>query len=66
MIANVLKRMSGEEMLLLRILKGQAVRPEIETELDRRAHLGSTLRRKAEAYWAGRHPAMRHSARLAA
>ena len=40
MLSDVMKRMSGEELLLLRIISGNRVAPEIEHELDRRALLG--------------------------
>lgn len=34
---EILKRMTGEELLLLRILNGVSLGPPIEAELDRRA-----------------------------
>ena len=41
---QILKRMTGEELLLLRILNGEGVRPAIKAELDRRARLGPPAR----------------------
>lgn len=68
MIGKILKRMSGEELLLMRILKGDGVGPVVEDELKRRASSAGWTRRyrKDEAYWTGRTFAMRRSARLAA
>jgi len=63
---NVLKHMTGEELLLVRILGGEKSRSVIEAELDRRAASGPPRDRHSEAYWAGRNHAMRRSARLAA
>lgn len=40
MIDEVLQKMTGEELLLLGIRSGEAVRESISTELDRRALLG--------------------------
>lgn len=40
MTPTILKRLSGEELLLLRIQYGQSVGQAIEAELDRRALLG--------------------------
>ena len=34
---NLLKRYSGEQLLLLRIFKGNEVRTDVDSELDRRA-----------------------------
>jgi len=39
--------MTGEQLLLLRILGGEDVREEIDRQLDRRALLGPPPRRKA-------------------
>lgn len=67
MIGKIVKRMSGEEMLLMRIFKSDRVGPVIENELDRRALSNPIPRRRwTENDWAGRTFAMRRSARLAA
>ena len=44
MISQIPRRMSGEELLLLRILSDDSAAPAIEAELDRRASLGATTR----------------------
>jgi len=62
----MLKRMTGEELLLARILEGDKLVAVIDHELDRRATSGAPSSSKAEAWWAGRNFAMRKSARLAA
>jgi hypothetical protein len=41
---NILNRMTGEELLLMRILNGDSVLPAVEAELDRRAITGVTAR----------------------
>lgn len=65
-MTEMLKRLSGEELLLLRILNGDGVASAISAELDRKA-LGSPGRTaRTERYWAGRNFASRHSARAAA
>jgi hypothetical protein len=66
MAQKILERLSGEELLLLRILGGENVRTAVEGELDRRAQAGPPRRRRSADYWAGRTFAARHSARLAA
>ena len=66
MIASILSRMSGEELLLLRILNGDSVRPAVDAELDRRGRFGPQGPAGSEDFWAGRTYAERHSARLAA
>ncbi len=63
---EVLKRMSGEELLLLRILNGESVQAAIDLELDRRASGGPGRPGRIEEFWAGRNHAARRSARLAA
>ena len=69
MIGKIVKRMSGEEMLLMRIFKSDRVGPVIGNELDRKA-LSNPMprRRRTEHNWSGRTRtfAMRRSARLAA
>ena len=62
----MLKRMTGEELLLARILEGDKLVAVIDHELDRRACLGAPSSSKIESFWAGRNFAMRKSARLAA
>lgn len=66
MMSEIMKRMSGEELLLLRILGDESARAGIEAELDHRAMAGALRRYRTEQYWAGRNFAARHSARLAA
>jgi len=61
---EILKRMNGEELLLLRILNGSSVQPAIDAELDRRARGGPHAAR--EEFWAGRNMAHRRSALQAA
>ena len=34
-----LERMSGEELLVLRVFGGEMVRPDVDRELDHRAHV---------------------------
>lgn len=63
---EILARMTGEELLLLRILGGDSAAAAISAELDRRAAPGRRGPRRSEPYWAGRNFAMRKSARLAA
>ena len=59
-----LKHMTGEQLLLLRVLGGEPVRPAIEAELDRRARLGIAVSRQrrpagAAPAWAVGRPASR-------
>ena len=63
---GMLKRMTGEELLLARVLEGDKLAAVIDQELDRRAMSGAPSSSKAESFWAGRNFAMRKSARLAA
>lgn len=44
MIDGMMKRMTGEELLLMRILGGDGVAGTIDTELDRRAIMGESQR----------------------
>jgi hypothetical protein len=37
-LKNALRLMSGEELLLLRIIWGEALRPDLDREIDRRAN----------------------------
>ena len=46
MMGEILKRMSGEELLLMSILQGSHVQADVDAELDRRA-LSGTPRRRA-------------------
>jgi len=62
----IMRRMTGEELLVMRIFGGQSVAAAISNELDRRATAGPPCQAKTEAYWAGRNFAGRHSARLVA
>ena len=62
MTSEVLERMSGEELLLLRALDGVA--REIDAELDRRSLHGIAPAARRERFWAGRLFANRHSARV--
>ena len=66
MVAKILKRMNGEELLLLKILNGKSVSSSIGAELDRRAMLGTPLSHNTEDFWAGRSFAMRHPLQVAA
>ena len=40
-----LKRASGEELLVLAVLRGHKLKPRIDRELDRRAHLRKSNQR---------------------
>ena len=42
-LRNTLRLMSGEELLLLRIIWGEALRPELDREIDRRANTDNFL-----------------------
>ena len=53
MVAQVIKRMSGEELLLMRIFDRNSNSGKIENELNRRAHLGGPMNSRNENYWAG-------------
>ena len=66
MVTQVLKRMSGEELLMMRIFDRKSNSGKIENELDRRAHFGGPEYSKTEDYWAGRTFAMRRMLRKAA
>ncbi len=66
MVAKVLEKMLGEELLLLKILKGKSESSSIDAELDRRATSDAPLSCNPEDFWAGRTFAMRHSSRMAA
>ena len=59
----ILGKMSGEELLMLRILNGRAAKAPVDAELDRRAHAGPP-RRSTRIDWSGRIFANRHPARL--
>ena len=45
---NIMSRMTGEELLLMRLLNGSSVLPAINAELDRRARFGVTVRRTGD------------------
>ena len=62
----MLKRMTGEELLMARVLEGDKFAAVIDHELDRRARFAPSSWSRTEAFWAGRNFAMRKSARLAA
>ena len=51
-IMTMLKYMSGEELLLVRVLGGAKVQPAIDQELDRRALLGAPRRPRRIDRWA--------------
>ena len=53
MITQIPSGMSGEELLLLRILSDDSAAPAIEAELDRRASLGTTTPRASTVKPAG-------------
>jgi len=62
MISEILRRMTGHELLLFRILNGDGIAPAIEAELVRRATLAPTAAaRSARTYGAARGHAMRRS-----
>ena len=42
-LRNKLRLVSGEELLLLRIIWGEALRPEVDREVDRRAKIDKCL-----------------------
>lgn len=54
MITEILKRMTGSELLLLNIVTGGAHQGQIDTELDRRALTGVVRPAAVRRY---RHPA---------
>jgi len=62
MMNEILTRMTGQELLLLRILNGDGIALSIEAELDRRATLAPAAARSARTYGAARAHAMRRSA----
>ena len=66
MVAQVLKRMSGEELLMMRVFDRKSNSGKIENELNRRAHFGGSMYSKGEDYWAGRNYAHRNFLRKAA
>ena len=66
MNTEILKRMTGEELLLLRILNGESTRPAIEAELDRRAMMGPPARSFRQAGPVGAIPDRMASNRAAA
>ena len=63
---QVLKLMTGEELLTLRILKGVRVAAGIDVELDRRAAFAVGKQAAARSRWAVRQMAYRQPAGLAA
>ncbi len=65
-MSEILKKMTGEGLLLVAILGSKGVRKAVDTELDRRTLMGMRPDRRSETYWAGRTFANRHSARMAA
>jgi|SaaInl7_200m_RNA_FD_contig_31_767419_length_369_multi_6_in_0_out_0_1 hypothetical protein len=66
MVAQVMKRMSGEELLIMRVFDRKSNSGKIENELNRRAHRGGSMYSKSEDYWAGRNYAHRNFLRKAA
>ena len=61
---TLLRRMTGEELLVVRILQGNQSAAEISTELDRRAGFSPARRTGRAIDWSSRIFAARHSARL--
>jgi hypothetical protein len=61
---ELLKRMTGEELLVARINSGKAAGLAISRELDHRAHAGPSERIGRRIDWTSRIFAVRHSARL--
>ena len=53
MIDGMLKKMTGEELLLMRILGGDGIAGAIDTELDRRAIMGESERPQTQVSVAG-------------
>ncbi len=66
MVAKILEKMIGEELLLLKIFNSNSASSSVDAELDRRAMPDSPLSNNSEDFWAGRNFAMRHSSRMAA
>ena len=66
MVAQVMKRMSGEELLMMRVFDRNNNSENIENELDHRAHFGGPMYPRSEDYWAGRNYAHRNFLRKAA
>lgn len=54
MVEKIMKRMSGEELLLMRVFGRNSNSEKIENELNRRALLGGPTYSRSEDYWAGR------------
>ena len=65
-MAGIVERMTGEELLVMRVFGDRRIVKAVNSELNRRARFGPAERTKTEQYWAGRTFANRHSARLAA
>ena len=65
MMSEALRGMTGEELLVLRVLGGEGVAPAIDRELDRRARACPSRHVRGAVDWAARTHAIRHSARLA-
>ena len=63
---HILKQMTGEELLLLRILNGKQIAPAINAELDHRAKTDITAPAWSRAGRVGRTERIVHSPRLAA
>ncbi len=66
MVAQIMKRMSGEELLMMMVFDRNSNSGKIENELNRRAKLGGPMYPKSEDYWAGRTYAGRKFLRIAA
>ena len=54
MIDGMMKKMTGEELLLMRILGGDSVAETVNTELDRRAIMGESKQTQTPIRIAGR------------
>ena len=64
-MTDVLKNMSGEELLLLRIVYGEAMHADVDKELDRRAEVEHFRQANLEAFRAGRTFRMACASRIA-
>ena len=64
-MTDALKNMSGEKLLLLRIVYGEAVHADVDKELDRRTEVEQFRRINLEAFRKGRTFRMARASRIA-
>ena len=64
-MTDALKNMSGEELLLLRIVYGETVHADVDEELDQRADMKHFPQVNLEAFRLGRTFRMARAARIA-